>query len=160
MNSDPIENFPQLVLELIFQHFESYEVRTSSLVSTSWYEATGKSIKCMQRITIDLNKYSAKEKSADVIHQSSRQYRKVHAACFDKREKSEEVFWLLKKFESSIETLTAFSLNLGQDFEANPLEMTTLKELSVMDLSSKGCELIFNENHKIKRRFETRLENT
>lgn len=152
MNDDPLEIFPDLILELVFQHFNCYEIKTCSQVSANWYETTGKSRKCMNKMTIDLNKYSPKIKlTVDVIHQSSRKYRHVWAVCYDKREKSEEVFQLLRKFQLSIATLTMYSLNLSDDFDDKPLVMPNLKSLSVLDLSPKACELIFSPNHEIEK---------
>lgn len=141
--------FPDLVLELIYQHFVWNDIKNSSEVSNVYNESIGNSKTCMDKIKIDLNK-SFPPSTREAIQQSSRKYRNVYAACHNQPRTSGEVFALMKKFESTIVHLSAISINIIDNLDGDPLVMPHLKSLTVTDLSSNACDLILSENHSIE----------
>lgn len=146
--------FPDLILELIYQHFVWFDIKNTSEVSSSWNESVGNSKTCMDRIKIDLNKifgpHTKEPPTREAIHRSSRKYRNVWAACHNQTRTSGEVYELMKKFESSIVSLTAISINLESSFVSDPLAMPHLKSLQVTNLSPKACELILSQEQSIE----------
>lgn len=96
----------------------------------------------MGKITINLTR--SEQCNRKLILNSSRNYQNIFAACSGSSQISEEVYHLITKFQSSVVSLTLFSMNLSENFAAKALLLPRLKLLKLTKPSPNACGLVLS----------------